>query len=192
MPKQQGFKHPIAILVGAALLGTSVLGAGLWYKLSGETAVEPAPPPSWGDNALISQPRPDFILADLSGTPRAASEWNGKVLAVNFWATWCPPCKREIPGFNALQNELGPKGLQIVGVAVDDQTAVHDYVQSTSIDYPVLVGDEINTIAIAEQYGNATGIMPYTVIVDRAGRIAYVHFGELSEDVARQVIKPLL
>lgn len=190
-------KHPIATLVVAALLGISALGAGLWYKFQqGEPATAAAVSPQQqalgGGSHLISQPRPDFVLADLTGAPRAAAEWNGKVLAVNFWATWCPPCKRELPGFNTLQNELGAAGLQFVGVAVDDRTAVHDYAKTVTIDYPVLVGEETKTIEVAARYGNATGILPYTVIVDRTGRIAYVHYGELPEDLAREVIKSLL
>ena len=187
-------KHPAVLLAGAALLGTAVLGGGLWYKLHhaepiiAETASQVTTP----DNPLFNQPRPDFALAELDGTIRAVKEWDGKVIAVNFWATWCPPCKREIPSFNALQRELGPAGMQFVGVAVDDRGAVESYTKDTIIDYPVLVGDEAKTIAVAEQYGNATGILPYTVIIDRKGRIAYVQYGELPEELAREVIKSLL
>lgn len=186
-------KPPLLMFAAAALLGIAVLGGGLWYKLDQPA---PAAPPAESEpdpgQAMVKQPRPEFALADLAGAHRALKEWDGKVLAVNFWATWCPPCKREIPSFNALQQEFGAAGLQFIGVAVDDHGAVQDYVRTTRIDYPVLVGDETHTIAIAEQYGNIAGVMPYTVIVDRSGRIAYVHYGELHEDLARQVIKSLL
>ena len=186
-------KPPLLMFAAAALLGIAVLGGGLWYKLDQPT---PAAPPAESEpdpgQAMVKQPRPEFALADLGGAQRAVKEWDGKVLVVNFWATWCPPCKREIPSFNALQQEFGAAGLQFVGVAVDDHGAVQDYVRTTRIDYPVLVGAETHTIAIAEQYGNLAGVMPYTVIVDRSGRIAYVHYGELHEDLARQVISSLL
>lgn len=194
MGLSRALKHPAVLLTGAALLGTAVLGGGLWYKLHkaepiiAETASQVTTP----DNPLFNEPRPDFALAELDGTVRAVKEWDGKVIAVNFWATWCPPCKREIPSFNALQRELGPAGMQFVGIAVDDRSAVESYTKDTTIDYPVLVGDEGKTIAIAEQYGNATGILPYTVIIDRKGRIAYVQYGELPEELAREVIKSLL
>lgn len=194
MGLSRALKHPAVLLTGAALLGTAVLGGGLWYKLQKPvTAVaDLASQTTTPDHPLFNQPRPDFTLADLGGQARAVKEWDGKVVAVNFWATWCPPCKREIPAFNTLQRELGPSGLQFVGVAVDDPGAVANYVKDTVIGYPVLVGDEGNTIAVAEQYGNATGILPYTVIIDRKGRIAYVQYGELPEDLAREVIKSLL
>lgn len=187
-------RHPAVLLIGAALVGTAVLGGGLWYKLNkiDPAVAETAPLTTTPDNPLLNQPRPDFTLADLDGRSRTVKEWDGKVVAVNFWATWCPPCKREIPSFNALQRELGPQGLQFVGVAIDDPGAVAGYVKNAVIGYPVLIGDESHTIAVAEQYGNATGVLPYTVIIDRNGRIAYVQYGELPEDLARQVIKALL
>lgn len=190
----RALKHPTVLLIGAALLGTAVLGGGLWYKLhkTDPAVADAAPLTTTPDNPLFNQPRPDFTLADLEGRSRTVKEWDGKVVAVNFWATWCPPCKREIPSFNALQRELGPAGLQFVGVAVDDPGAVANYVKDTVVGYPVLIGDENKTIAVAEQYGNATGVLPYTVIIDRKGRIAYVQYGELPEDLAREVIKALL
>lgn len=187
-------KHSLALLLGAALLGMAVLGGGLWYKLGRQPAPAAAQPPQTAQpaNPLIDQPRPEFMLADLDGRARALKEWDGKVVAVNFWATWCPPCKRELPSFNALQRELGASGLQFLGVAVDDPGAVRDYLKTAVVDFPVLIGTEQKTIAIAEQYGNTAGVMPYTVIVDRQGRIAYVHYGELHQDLARQVILSLL
>ena len=187
-------KHPVTLLIGAALLGTAVLGGGLWYKLhtTDPPVADTAPLATTPDNSLVNQPRPDFTLADLNGQSRTIKEWDGKVIAVNFWATWCPPCKREIPSFNTLQRELGAQGLQFVGVAIDDPGAVASYVKNAVIGYPVLIGDESHTIAVAEQYGNATGVLPYTVIIDRNGRIAYVQYGELPEDLAREIIKALL
>lgn len=184
-------------MAAATALAAAVLGAGLWYRLDAARAPAGAAPPVEAEaplvSAILNTPRPAFTLADLSGAPRAVDEWNGKVVAINFWATWCPPCKREIPGFNALQQEFGDAGLQFVGVAVDDHAAVRAYVAETDIDYPVLVSErETDTIAVAEQYGNLAGVLPYTVIVDRQGRIAYVRFGELAEDVARDVIRSLL
>src|SRR3569833_3303339 len=181
------------MFAAAAVLGFAVLGGGRWYKLHlpAPTARPAESEPDPG-KAMVKQLRHEIALADLGGAQRAVKEWDCKVFFVNFWATWCPPCKREIPSFNALQQEFGAAGLQFIGVAVDDHGAVQDYVRTTRIDYPVLVGAETHTIAIAEQFGNLAGVMPYTVNVDRSGRIAYVHYGELHEDLARQVISSLL
>src|SRR3569623_899133 len=186
-------KPPLLMFAAAALLGIAVLGGGLWYKLH-QPAPTARPAESEPDpgQAMVKQLRPEFALAALGGAQRAVKEWDGKVLVVTFWATRGPHCKREITCFFALQQEFGAAGLQFIGVAGDDHGAVQDYVRTTRIDYPVLVGAETHTIAIAEQYGNLAGVMPYTVIVDRSGRIAYVHYGELHEDLARQVISSLL
>ena len=125
----------------------------------------------------------DVGLPDLDGQLRRISEWDGKVLVVNFWATWCPPCRREIPAFIELQETYGPRGVQFVGVAVDTPNNVSDFVDPMGINYPTLVG-ESDAIAIAKQYGNRLGVLPYTVV--------YVHRNELSYADAEAVIQPLL
>lgn len=140
----------------------------------------------------VSEPRPDFTLPDLTGTSRAVKEWDGKVLAVNFWATWCGPCKEEIPLFNTLQKKYGPRGMQFVGVAMDDKVSVQTYIKTHAIHYPVLVNGEDVAAELATRYGDDQGVVPYTAFVDRQGRIAFVQFGAMSEDLARQVIESLL
>lgn len=181
-------KRPAVVFSAIAVAGVIFGAAGIFNELSNK---EQKAQDTTQAQGIISQPRPDFTLPDLTGEPRAVKEWDGKVIAVNFWATWCPPCKREIPGFNALQAEMGAAGLQFVGIAIDDHKSVVDYTKDTAIDYPVLVSEE-DGIAVARQYGNMTGILPYTVIIDRQGRVAYTRYGELNEATARQVIASLL
>jgi thiol-disulfide isomerase/thioredoxin len=152
-----------------------------------ETLAGPADTPS-----PVSEPRPDFTLPDLTGTSRAVKEWDGKVLAVNFWATWCGPCKEEIPLFNTLQKKYGPRGMQFVGVAMDDKASVQTYLKTHAIHYPVLVNGEDAAAELATRYGDDQGVVPYTAFVDRQGRIAFVQFGAMSDDLARQVIESLL
>src|SRR3569623_3003965 len=118
---------PLLMFAAGALLGIAVLGGGRWYMLH-QPAPTARPAESEPDpgQAMVKQLRPEFALADLGGAQRAVKEWDGKVLVVNFWATWCPPCKREIPSFNALQQEFVAAGLQFVGVSFDDHGAVQD------------------------------------------------------------------
>jgi peroxiredoxin len=140
--------------------------------------------------SVIGRDRIDFTMADIDGKPRHLSEWDGKVLLVNFWATWCPPCREEIPGFIKLQSQYGAKGLQIIGVAVDDRDAVRKFVHEHGMNYPVLVGDEDGTLS--REYGNDIGALPYTILIDRHGRIIATHRGLFALNEAETAIRPLL
>jgi thiol-disulfide isomerase/thioredoxin len=130
-------------------------------------------------------------LPDLTGAPHALSEWAGKVLVVNFWATWCPPCLTEIPGFVALQQELGPQGLQFVGIALDDTEAVREFAESKNMNYPLLVGEE-PVMALMREFGNAHGGLPYTVVIGRSGALIHTKQGEWEQHAARAVLMSLL
>jgi peroxiredoxin len=140
---------------------------------------------------MISQLRPDFTMPDLSGTQRNIREWDGKILAVNFWATWCEPCKQEITDFNTLQRQYGGKGFQFIGVALDDLDAVQTYLKTSTIAYPVLIGAD-EAVNVASRYGDAEGVVPYTAFINRKGQIAFIQYGAMSQDLARQVIESLL
>lgn len=140
---------------------------------------------------IVGAPRPEFTLPGLDGVAHNVKEWDGKVLAINFWATWCPPCRKEIPEFVSLQGKYGAQGLQFVGVALEQPEPVRAFVEEHGVNYPVLSG-EMEVIAVAEAYGNHVGALPYTVIVGRDGRIAFVHAGPLSQEKAEAAISPLL
>jgi thiol-disulfide isomerase/thioredoxin len=148
-------------------------------------------PQAQTQSPMISRPRPDFTMPDLTGTRRNIKEWDGKVLAVNFWATWCEPCKQEIAGFNTLQKQYGGKGFQFIGIALDDRDAVQTYLKSGPIAYPVLIGEE-RAAEVASRYGDDEGVVPYTAFINRKGQIAFIQYGAMSQDLARQVIESLL
>lgn len=135
--------------------------------------------------------RPDFKLKDLEGKLHHASEWDGKVVMINFWASWCPPCVREIPAFIKLQKDYADKGLVIVGIALDSKQNIIDFTDPMDINYPVLMAEQ-EGIALSQAYGNRLGVLPYTVIIDRKGKIVYTHRSELTYTLAEKVIKPLL
>jgi thiol-disulfide isomerase/thioredoxin len=113
------------------------------------------------------------------------------VLVVNFWAPWCPPCRKEIPGFLRLQERLGPKGLQIVGVALDEQDKVRAYVEETGMDYPILLGG-MDAVNLGRLAGNRLGGLPYTVVLDRQGQAVATLVGEVAEARLEGIVQPLL
>lgn len=139
------------------------------------------PPPE------LSGAAPAFTLPDLNGRPVSLSSFRGKVVVLDFWATWCPPCKREIPDFIALQSTYGAKGLQVVGIALDEPTAVKSFAAQSRMNYPVLLG----TDDIARLYGGITGI-PTTFIIDRTGKIVTQFEGFRPKGVFESEIKKLL
>lgn len=145
--------------------------------------------------AAPEQPmRPDFTLADLKGNPRSISEFDGDVLVINFWATWCGPCRREIPMLVKAQDDYGDRGLQIVGIAVDTRGAATAFADRYGIDYPVLAAPTEGA-RVQDRYtgaGTPAGVLPYTVVVDRDGRIVHRTAGELSRARLDSLIQPLL
>ena len=140
---------------------------------------------------ITGVPRPEFSLPDLNGRLRSINEWDGKVIALNFWATWCPPCLEEIPEFVLLQAKYQADGLQFIGIALQQPDAVRQFVKEHGMNYPVLTG-ETEVIKLAESYGNHIGALPYTVVIDRNGLVAYVKPGPLSREQAESVITSLL
>jgi thiol-disulfide isomerase/thioredoxin len=129
---------------------------------------------------------PNISLADSDGVKHALSEWKGRPLLINFWATWCAPCRREIPLLKTLRHERAADGVEVVGIAVDFREAVQHYAREMSIDYPVLVGEQDGLDAIAA-FGMDT-VFPFTVFVDRQGRIVTLKIGELHPDEARFIL----
>jgi thiol-disulfide isomerase/thioredoxin len=146
-----------------------------------EEAARPAPPPR-----VIPTVLPSISLADTSGVKHPLSEWKGRPLMVNFWATWCEPCRREIPLLKKLRQERSADGLEVVGIAVDFRDAVQKYAHDMGIDYPVLVGEQDGLDAIA-QFGMDT-VFPFTVFADRQGRIVTLKIGELHAEEARFIL----
>lgn len=135
--------------------------------------------------------RPGFQLADLEGKLHHINEWDGKVILLNFWATWCPPCRDEIPAFIELQEKYGPSGFQVIGIAIDQPDLVEEYSDSMGVNYPLLVGED-NAIDIGTEYGNRLGVLPYSVIISHEGMIRFIKKGEVTMEEVEEMIKPLL
>jgi thiol-disulfide isomerase/thioredoxin len=132
---------------------------------------------------------PDFSLPDIGGLLRQSSEWEGKVRVVNFWATWCPPCRREIPLLIQLQSEYGGD-LQIIGIAIDDMQAVRDYAATTGFNYPVLVGQQ-EAVELGNQVLQDWIGLPFTAFVNSEGKVLRVHVGELHRQQADKFLREI-
>ncbi len=137
------------------------------------------------------QRRPDFTLLDLNNKSRSISEWDGKVILINFWATWCPPCVREVPTLDKLNTDFKDKGFVVLGIAIDSLAAVTDFVDPLDLQYPILLAEQ-QGIELSQAYGNRLGILPFTIIVDREGNIATRHRGEITYEQVKSLIAPLL
>jgi len=181
-------------LVITAIVLAGMVGLGTYFAGEKQLAHPPETKPA---ASPIPQPQealthlPAFSLPDLAGKPQPSSRWAGKVLVLNFWATWCPPCRKEMPGFMELQKELGGEGLQFVGIAIDSPQAVSEFAATRNINYPILIGDE-NAVRLSKQLGNRFQGLPFSIIFDRTGAVVYVQAGELKQDVIRDKISSLL
>lgn len=129
-------------------------------------------------------------LADLKGQQQSLAQWRGKVLVVNFWATWCTPCREEIPMFVRLQDKYRGQGLQFVGIAIDQPDKVQAFADEFAVNYPLLMGG-IEAVELSRQAGNRIGALPFTLVIDRGGKIAATQLGELREAKLDIMIQPL-
>ncbi len=140
---------------------------------------------------VIDSRRPDFSLPDRAGDTRSIGDFGDRVVLLNFWATWCPPCLEEIPALDGLHRDLGDQGLSVVGVALEDAEPVRAFAEEHEVGYPLLVGGR-EAFDIAAEYGNARGTLPYSVVIDRSGTIRATHQGALTRDEARDLVAPWL
>ena len=134
---------------------------------------------------------PEFSLPDLAGTLHSISEWHGKILIINFWATWCPPCLKEIPEFIQLQTEYTGQNVQFIGIAIDEADLVANYLSFVDINYPILIA-ESGGAKLAQRLGNTVSAIPFTAIVNQQQQIIFYQPGELSGQHLRELIEPLL
>jgi thiol-disulfide isomerase/thioredoxin len=148
------------------------------------TTMDPATAPKTQLAAVI----PEFKLADSDGTLRSLKDdWKGKALIVNFWATWCAPCRREIPLLNQLAADRAKDNFQVVGIAIDFRDKVLAYAQEMRIDYPMLIGEQDALDAAAAFGVDAVGL-PFTIFTDTSGRVIALHMGELTADEADLIL----
>ena len=171
------------IVLGAALAGAT--GYLLYHRHAKQQAEEYAL--SAAPVRKLVAELPEFSLADREGTMRSIRDWHGQSLVINYWATWCAPCRREIPLLMQLQRDHAHEGFQVIGVAVDFRDAVLEYAAEMKIDYPLLIGEQEALDSIGAFGIEAVGF-PFTVFTDKAGRIVAAHMGELHADQAAVIM----
>ncbi len=136
---------------------------------------------------VIPETLPHFELADRDGKKRSLDDWKGRPLMVNYWATWCGPCRREIPLLNKLRADRKAQKLEIVGIAVDFRDDVLTYLKTNPITYPLLIGEEDGLVAL-HAMGVAQEAFPFTVFADSKSHIVALKFGELHQDEADMIL----
>ncbi len=164
------------------------LTAGLYFgrnlSLSIDDSGRLIPQPDLTNAATVL---PDFVLSDLNGVPRPISDWLGRPILINFWATWCAPCRREMPLLQKLHEESGNDGLQVIGIAIDRAPDVSAFTIETGITYPILVGQE-DAIEVTDGFGLDFLGLPFTVLVDQDGQILKIQLGELHADDLKLIV----
>ncbi len=177
----------IVKFAAVAVVGLA-LGAGFAWFTRGQP---PAPDPTGApDAAGVGDPRPDFRHAALDGRFVEAADFDGGPVLINFWATWCAPCVREMPLLDAFA-ETHADRLAVVGIAIDEPGAVGPFVEELGVDYDILVGTT-DVMTTQRRYGNTQGLLPYTVLVDADGTIAWQFLGEVKpEHLEREVVPRL-
>jgi thiol-disulfide isomerase/thioredoxin len=150
------------------------------------TAVDPATTDDAGTPPKVPESLPDIRLADLEGHTRALRDFGHRPLIVNFWATWCEPCRREMPLLNALRTDYRNERLEVVGIAVDFRDSVGDFLKKSPLAYPLLIGEE-DGIEAARAFGMQM-VLPFSVFVDEQDRIIALKVGELHRDEAEAIL----
>jgi len=168
-----------ALVAAFALAAGVILQRGTRYQVPAESAPASA-------SAQLTSVR----LPDLAGHAQGLDQWRGRVLVVNFWATWCAPCRKEVPELIRAQSQWGQQGLQIVGIAIDETENVKPYAAEMGINYPVLIGGA-EGLELARSVGDNLGVLPFTVVVDREGKAISTQLGGIDRNKLAALIEPL-
>ena len=177
--------HPSAVVLRPASVAAAATGADSTAPTAAPGAADAADSTA-GAVRPIPERVPDLALPDLAGQLRSLRAYGGHPLIINFWATWCAPCRREMPLLQQLRRTYRADGLQIVGIAVDFRATVVEYLRRQPVDYPQLIGEDAG-LAAAEQFGMQT-VLPFSVFADAGGRIVAVKLGELHADEAAYIL----
>lgn len=170
---------------GLVVVGLLALSAGVLWRQVGSEDARLLTATANGATLLA------LSLPDAAGKEQPVGQWKGKVLIVNFWATWCEPCRDEMPRFMTLQNQYGGQGLQFVGIAIDQADKVQQFASEIHLNYPTLIGG-YGAIQLSKTFGNQLGALPFTIVVDRAGHVVHTQLGPLKDAQLLSMVGQLL
>lgn len=159
-------EHALTVLVMTVALGIGFIGHRA-------CTAAPSGPQQAGAPATLPA-----TLPDSRGKLRRLSEWEGKVRVINFWATWCPPCRDEMPLLVRSQARWAPRGVQFIGIALDNAADVDKFGRELKVNYPLLIAEEQGA-TLMQRLGNTAGVVPYTLVLDGKGRVLQRHAGEV-------------
>ncbi len=157
------------------------------YYLSGSSSLQPGIETGTPSTQTLFAAK----FSDVSGNSQAISQWKGKIIVVNFWATWCPPCREEMPELSLLQKQYQDRGLVVLGISTDELDKIREFVKENPVSYPLLSG-EIDAMNVGQSLGNDKGVLPYTVIIKPDGNIAKTYFGRVNQAQLKEVLLPLM
>ena len=160
-------------LGAAAIAGAATIALIIGVLLAWRHYAPPAEAPTGATATLFTH-----TFDDADGKPQALRQWQGSLLVVNFWATWCAPCVEEMPDLETIQAEYGARGVQVIGLAIDNAEPVRRFRNELKIELPLLLAGAAGT-QLGRELGNASGALPYTVLIDRSGRIVQAKLGQL-------------
>jgi thiol-disulfide isomerase/thioredoxin len=169
-----------------AAIAAAAFGAGAWMSDRGLSNATVTP-----SNTSAAQTLFALNLPDLKNQRQSLNQWRGKVLVVNFWATWCAPCREEIPIFVQLQDRYRDKGLQFIGISIDKADKTSEFAAAFRMNYPNLIGT-FDTVELSRTLGNSKRVLPFTVILDRKGQIVATEFGGIKQEKLESLLKSLL
>jgi len=171
----------LALILGFALVG------GIGGVLLGRQFATPSAPPLPQGTVVLEEgaKRPDAELRRLDGGTAKLSDFDGRPLLINFWATWCPPCIEELPLLDALHQRSDADGLQVIGIALDDPAEVERFLGDLPVEFPMFLAQP-GRVDLSTTLGNANSVLPYSVLIDAEGRIAKRKFGAFSEASLRE------
>jgi len=177
----------VSIWAGARLYVTRTSEHGQAVPGVEASAPNAQPPDEGWPHPIIPARLPVFSLSDLQGLPTPIMRWSGKSLVINFWATWCAPCRREIPLLQTLASEWAGRDVTVVGIAVDYRDKVQDFAREFKIDYPLLIGEQ-DAVDVAAKFGMDSPAFPFTVFTDRRGEVVALFVGELHRPQADLIL----
>ena len=172
------FRWPALVLIGLA-----AMAAGLWLY---QSVLAPARASAAALATLQSR-----SFSDLAGSDRTLLDWQGKVRVLNFWATWCEPCREEIPALQRVQAKFAANGLETIGISIDHADKVRRFAKNMAITYPLLLGDA-SVIDVARALGNRAGGLPYTLVLDAQGKLLASKLGGITEAQLTEILLPVL